>query len=618
MQSMVSLRFFVLSFGLLWLTHCGSTSFQDLLDANLAGLDKSAPTFVYPAGSAPLVGLRQTLVWTAKSGVSKYRLELYEDAALTVTAGSYTASTNSLDITFADGKTYYYRLSVETSAQRTEGALHVLDALYVYCPASVVTCDDTGRTGTKSLPYQTLNGAISRIQQLGVDTMRIAARDTTATGSYTQNVITIPAGKSIYGGYSPDFSVRNTTTYKTLLQNVTSTQVAVLASGITKATIVDGLNIKGIVQSDFSGQRLSFQNSTFDVNASSGAINLNSSSPLFRNNTINVSIVGSGTSGLFLGNTVTANADMMTFQTTGITASRPIVSGNSLYANNTLGSTRNAILIKDTNASAVVMKNFINAGNSNPTCVAIALKTNPTNLLVTGNTIAMSGSCADARPVELNGVAGGTSNAFHNNIIVTNGTLARTIGYEFAGSPTPELTKNLGIDAGSAGTFNKWYVNGATPTTFSTLGTGNLTSGTVASIFVDWDGPDNNLGTIADNDQSLLAASPALNQGITCGVALGTKSHNWGVGSDAADCELRFPGSTFSGGFCTATLLKETMEILDDGIGNDNGICEAGETCLYNPNMGAYWGHGALVDAGCDVSGIISNVTLKKYATNGY
>jgi len=52
-----------------------------------------------------------------------------------------------------------------------------------------------------------------------------------------------------------------------------------------------------------------------------------------------------------------------------------------------------------------------------------------------------------------------------------------------------------------------------------------------------------------------------------------------------------------------------------------NGLCESGETCLQNDNMGAYAGHGSLI-AGCDVSsvagGIFSTVTMQKYDKNGY
>jgi hypothetical protein len=55
------------------------------------------------------------------------------------------------------------------------------------------------------------------------------------------------------------------------------------------------------------------------------------------------------------------------------------------------------------------------------------------------------------------------------------------------------------------------------------------------------------------------------------------------------------------------------------GIGNENGLCESNETCLYTPNIGSYQGHGALV-AGPSIGtiGSTSNVTLVKVANDGY
>ena len=69
----------------------------------------------------------------------------------------------------------------------------------------------------------------------------------------------------------------------------------------------------------------------------------------------------------------------------------------------------------------------------------------------------------------------------------------------------------------------------------------------------------------------------------------------------------------------TTTFLRNAVEILGDGIGNDNTLCETGEVCLYTPNMGSYQGHGSLISAGSiGTGGTIENVTLWKYDTNGY
>jgi hypothetical protein len=122
---------------------------------------------------------------------------------------------------------------------------------------------------------------------------------------------------------------------------------------------------------------------------------------------------------------------------------------------------------------------------------------------------------------------------------------------------------------------------------------------------------------------ALKTGSPARNAGLVCPNQYEQKTHMWDTGTSTADCAARFPGSFFDGGsFCVTDYLYPAIEIWDDAIGNNNGLCEQGEACLHNPNIGAYAGHGALVPSDCDVSGIASGafnqVQLKKYASNGY
>lgn len=69
-----------------------------------------------------------------------------------------------------------------------------------------------------------------------------------------------------------------------------------------------------------------------------------------------------------------------------------------------------------------------------------------------------------------------------------------------------------------------------------------------------------------------------------------------------------------------STYLRNAVEIMANGIGNDNGLCESGETCLFTPNIGSNQGHGNLVNAdftdGTTV-GSVTGVTLMKYQFNG-
>ena len=75
---------------------------------------------------------------------------------------------------------------------------------------------------------------------------------------------------------------------------------------------------------------------------------------------------------------------------------------------------------------------------------------------------------------------------------------------------------------------------------------------------------------------------------------------------------------TITGWPVTVTYLRNAVEISGDSIGNDNYLCESGETCLYTPNIGSYQGHGALLPAGSiGTAGILKNITLVRYELNG-
>ncbi len=79
---------------------------------------------------------------------------------------------------------------------------------------------------------------------------------------------------------------------------------------------------------------------------------------------------------------------------------------------------------------------------------------------------------------------------------------------------------------------------------------------------------------------------------------------------------------TFTTG--TKTYLQNAVEIFHDGIGNDNALCESGETCLFTPNIGSYQGEGALVcmdgstpPCALLADGTLTGITLLRYEMNG-
>jgi hypothetical protein len=75
-------------------------------------------------------------------------------------------------------------------------------------------------------------------------------------------------------------------------------------------------------------------------------------------------------------------------------------------------------------------------------------------------------------------------------------------------------------------------------------------------------------------------------------------------------------GSTWDGRSCGTTYLRNAVEISGNG-GNDNNMCESGETCLYTPNIGSYQGHGDLESAGTFNDGFLTRIHLMKHKING-
>jgi len=82
-----------------------------------------------------------------------------------------------------------------------------------------------------------------------------------------------------------------------------------------------------------------------------------------------------------------------------------------------------------------------------------------------------------------------------------------------------------------------------------------------------------------------------------------------GVGNNDETC--------VSGDQCVQKYLSKATEIMGDGDGDDDTLCESGEDCVYNPNIGAYQGHGALVGPCTFQNGTITNVRMFGYEYNG-
>ena len=97
------------------------------------------------------------------------------------------------------------------------------------------------------------------------------------------------------------------------------------------------------------------------------------------------------------------------------------------------------------------------------------------------------------------------------------------------------------------------------------------------------------------------------------GATAAVLTHTWTV-TGATECSA-VPGATWDGNSCTSSFVENSTELAADGIGNDNGLCEDGEACLYTANIGAYAGHDALVFLGW--GGPAGDIALFGHTSNG-
>jgi hypothetical protein len=90
-------------------------------------------------------------------------------------------------------------------------------------------------------------------------------------------------------------------------------------------------------------------------------------------------------------------------------------------------------------------------------------------------------------------------------------------------------------------------------------------------------------------------------------------THTWSF--DQPTCLLQ-DGAIWTGTECQSSLLVHAREISQDGVGNDNLLCEAGERCTHLPNVGAYQGHGDSLSLG--FGGPAGDIELYGPSVNGF
>jgi hypothetical protein len=162
-------------------------------------------------------------------------------------------------------------------------------------------------------------------------------------------------------------------------------------------------------------------------------------------------------------------------------------------------------------------------------------------------------------------------------------------------SPWPDANWNAGCDTTSPSCqLMDWTLKAAASVIRNTTGNGSTANGAVVAGAC----PAEANGTAFLTSQTYTYDS-AYFSGLN-----GVRQSNGAVcASGDADCVQRY--------------LKSAVEILGDDVGDEDGLCEDSEACLYTPNFGAYQGHGTLTEC-TFTGGTITGVTMFYYPTNGY
>jgi hypothetical protein len=157
---------------------------------------------------------------------------------------------------------------------------------------------------------------------------------------------------------------------------------------------------------------------------------------------------------------------------------------------------------------------------------------------------------------------------------------------------------------------------------------GSATYSTNPASF-DWFGFDSfyrgwHLGTLALTDPGFSGPDTCV-AGDTCSIydlryqPLDTTLKNYhGTFTPDAACPADVDGSVAANiltDYQGNQYLKHAFEIVGDGYGDEDGLCESNETCVYAPNSGAYQGEGdpGTVAACHFTDGTIENVRMRAY-----
>src|SRR5690606_17487485 len=125
-------------------------------------------------------------------------------------------------------------------------------------------------------------------------------------------------------------------------------------------------------------------------------------------------------------------------------------------------------------------------------------------------------------------------------------------------------------------------------------------------------------GVLGAPDFALSSAGSVLHNRTTAPTGDDVITHRFGAETPSMSSCLERHGTHLEDRVCTTQFLRDAYEIFDDGVGNDDGLCQSNEDCIWMRNIGAYQGHGDLVlESTIGTGGTLENIRLYRFANNG-
>jgi len=154
--------------------------------------------------------------------------------------------------------------------------------IYVY-----VNSSETTENGTMQYPYKTI--------QAGVDVGVSGDMVYVAVGTYNE-AVTMKSGVSLYGGFNVGWSIRNTTTYETIISPLTVVDTVTFSTGLGSDTILDGFKIVSLqrgISIDGNSSAI-IQNNNIDA-SNNGIFNAANGNSIVNSSTVKNNIINSST-----------------------------------------------------------------------------------------------------------------------------------------------------------------------------------------------------------------------------------------------------------------------------------------------------------------------------------